>query len=313
MSRQMHMQQRLTAAPTTVFEALTEERALVTWFAEHASVSLSDGRYDFWGRFTPEVPDRENGHHAIDLLVPNRRLRYRWRLRGAETTVDFRLREQDGETVLGVWHNDVPGVPRGQPGCYSMDDVWFFWLENIKRHVDGRPVVRCDFSGMSSSTVHHTLEIDGSPESVWSALIDPDQLNRWIASQASVDPRVGGRWDMGWPGEGAFRILELVPEKKLALEWEIDGTPTVVTWTLEGSGGKVRLTLSQSGFANGYRCDGEQAGWLNFMIFLGSLVEYGADWLPPIKELSTGVALLYASKIWQQQQDLISESDDEWD
>jgi uncharacterized protein YndB with AHSA1/START domain len=308
----MHMQQRVAAPSSAVFHALTDEGALTTWFAEHASISRAEHRYDFWGRFTPEAPDRNGGRHEIELWEPDRRLRFQWLLRGAMTTVDVRLTERDGDTIVGVWHHDIPSVPRGEPGCYSMDDVWFLWLENLRRYVEHRPVVRCDFTLMSASAVEHVVNIEGSPADVWTSLLDPTQLNRWIASHAAVDPMVGGEWNMGWGDEGAFRILELEPQRKLALEWEIDGTPTVVTWTLDDVGGKVRLTLSHSGFADGYRCDGEQAGWLNFLIFLGSLVEYGKDWLPPIKELATGVALLYASKIWQQQEELLSDADDEW-
>src|SRR5262245_11821310 len=41
------------AAPKTVYEALTDPAALRVWLAEHAEVALP-GKYEFWGRFTPD-------------------------------------------------------------------------------------------------------------------------------------------------------------------------------------------------------------------------------------------------------------------
>jgi len=36
-----------------VYEALTDPAALRVWLAEHADVDLP-GKYEFWGRFTPD-------------------------------------------------------------------------------------------------------------------------------------------------------------------------------------------------------------------------------------------------------------------
>ncbi len=94
MSKVFHLQQTLSASASAVFHALTDSAAVATWFAEHASVSLGDNRYDFWGRFTPEVPSEAEGRHDIQLVEPNRRLRYTWPLRGVDTTVDLRLTER---------------------------------------------------------------------------------------------------------------------------------------------------------------------------------------------------------------------------
>ena len=52
-------------------------------------------------------------------------------------------------------------------------------------------------------------------------------------------------------------------------------TETVVTWTLEELDGKTRLTLVHSGFAPDQPTGGLDAGWLNFMSWIKSLVEYG--------------------------------------
>lgn len=311
MSTVLHMQQTLPGTPASVFRALIDRAALETWFAERAFVSVPAGRYDFWGRFTPETPTEKEGRHVIQAVEPNRRLRYTWRLRGADTTVDLRLAAREGQTVIGLWHYDILPVPRGKPGWYAMDDVWALWLESLRRYLDGRPLVRCDFSAIRSGDVVQTVEIDAPPAAVWDALVNPTQLNRWIASNATAKPRVGGVW-MDWAGEGALEILAITPEKTLSLAWEIDGMPTVVTWTIETSGGKTRLTLSHSGFAPEYASDGELLGWLSYLSWLQSLVEYGIDWLPPLKEVARDAALYYAATIWARQEELLDEQDESW-
>ena len=156
MSKPIHLQLTLHASPSAVFRALTDEKALTTWFAEHAAISLEEKRYDFWGRFTPETPTREQGRHAIDLVEQNRRLRFTWPLRGEDTTVDIRLTERNGKTVLGVWHHNVRGIPSPEAGCYSVDDLWFLWLENLRRYIGGRPVARASCTQSSYSGAMRT-------------------------------------------------------------------------------------------------------------------------------------------------------------
>ncbi len=312
MSKVLHIQQTVAAPASSVFRALTDSTALTTWFAEHAAVSLDDNRYDFWGRFTPEAPQRAQGGHDIELVESNRRLRYTWHLRGADTTVELRLAERDGTTIVGLWHYGIPHIAHGEPDCYAMDDLWTLWLENLRRYVEGRPATRCDFSASMTGNLTQTVEIDGPAASVWDALVNPKQLNRWIACNATVEPAVGGLW-MDWGKEGALEVLEITPGKKLSLGWQIDGSPTVVTWTIEESGGKTRLTLAHSGFAPDRRSDGEWGGWLNYLTLIKSLVEYGADWLPPVKELTRDIALYYAAVTWAQQEKLLGEADEQWE
>lgn len=305
MKKALHLQQTVPAAPRRVFRALSESAELEKWFAERADVSLAEGRYDFWGRFTPESPSRDGGRHRIEESAPDAHLRFRWPLRGADTMVDIRLIERGADTVIDVRHR---GIPRSEePGMagYAIEDVWFLALENLKRHLARRDVVRCDFSGDYVGEIRHTIEVDGPPDAVWRALIEPSQLNRWIASNATVEPRVGGAWDLGWGSEGSLRILSLDPLRELSLGWEVDGTQTVVTWTLEGSGGATRVTIVHSGFGPDERVGGLGVGWLHYLLWVKSLVEFGPDWMPAIKEVSKNLALFYAASIWAAQDDLL--------
>ena len=94
------------------------------------------------------------------------------------------------------------------------------------------------------------VEIDAPRERVFAALTEPSQVDRWIAKGASIELEVGGKLDYGWEGEGPVKILELVPNAKLTHDWKHGNDPeTIVTWTLEDSGGATRLQLVHSGFA----------------------------------------------------------------
>jgi len=125
-----------------------------------------------------------------------------------------------------------------------------------------------------------------SPEVVYRALTEPDQLSRWMmADNATVEPAVGGRYDLGWP-EGWGRplaIVDLEPDKRLTYSWAdpaIEGT--VVTWELEGSHGATRITLVHSGFgAEAASQGGYYGGWADFLVRLKWMVEKGAAWVGP--------------------------------
>ena len=67
------------APPKVVYEALTDPAALRVWLAEHAEVDLP-GKYEFWGRYTPDgdaaAPARAargRAHHPVRLDRGRRR------------------------------------------------------------------------------------------------------------------------------------------------------------------------------------------------------------------------------------------------
>ncbi len=303
MGNTLHIQLGIAAAKSAIFRALTASNELTSWFAEHADVSIPDRRYDFWGRFTPGTPGREEGRHPLLDVEPDSRLRYGWHVRGTDTVVEFSLEEHAGGTLVIMRQENVQTVEG--VGEVTLEDFWFLSLENLRRHLDGgREKVRCDFSTLpKTGDIRHQVMVDGPPEKVFDALIKPEQLERWIASKATVEPHAGGRYEFGWgEGIGAAKILEIMPNEKLAYSWQEDaGAEMVVTWTLEGSGGKTRLTLVHSGFAPDKETGGIQEGWLNFMSWVKSLVEYGPGWQTPVKLLEEGWASYYAATIGERQ------------
>jgi uncharacterized protein YndB with AHSA1/START domain len=297
MADSIRIQVQIAATPEVVYKALVDAEALKAWFAEYAEVTQT--HYNFWGRFTLDAPNEQQGQHAIIGQEPNKRLSYRWHVMEHDTTVTMDLVARDGQTILMVTHT------ADDKWKEHLDDFWFLSLENLRRYVEGkRCEMRVDFTESKFGDVRASIEIDGSAADVFATLIKPEQLNRWIASNASVEAKEGGKYDFGW-GAGPMKIVGLEENKRLSIIWEEHGD-TTLTYTLEESGGKTRLTLVHSGFAPDYETDGLKWGWRNFLNWIRSIVEEGIKWQPPIKELSTEQIPFFAEAMARQQHTLIN-------
>jgi uncharacterized protein YndB with AHSA1/START domain len=159
-------------------------------------------------------------------------------------------------------------------------------LANLASYCEGRSVgPMCDFTASRANEARATVEINAPPDQVFASLIEPAELNRWIATNAEVEPQVGGRYSFGWD-HGPVKILELDPGRALAYSWrhswdDGDGPDsTVVRWELDGSQGRTFLTIVHSGFGADRRSDGYQLGWLEFLASLKRMLEVGAGWQP---------------------------------
>jgi uncharacterized protein YndB with AHSA1/START domain len=292
MSENYQMQIALKAAPDAILRAWTDE--LAAWFAEYADVSIPEKRFHFWGRFTPENPDREAGRHPLLAYEPGKSFSFGWHLDHKDRTFEISLHPKDGHQILVMRQEE-----------HTAEDFWFLSLENLRRHLDGKLPVRCDYAQPMLGDIHQSVEIDAPRSAVYEALIRPEQLERWIASKGAVEPVVGGTYDIGW-NYGVLKILELVPDEKLAVEWTEGETTTVLSWTLEESDGRTRLTLVHSGFAPD-KPSGLNTGWINYMSWIKSIVEYGPDWQPAISRINPAMAAIYPAVITRGQADLIPE------
>ena len=114
-----------------------------------------------------------------------------------------------------------------------------------------------------------TLEIAAPVESVWKAITDPKELERWFPLQARVTPGVGGEVFMSWgpPWEGGSRIEAWDENRRLRTRGFLEhGDASMVEYTLEAKGGKTLLRLVHSGFAKGGDWEdelfgGTERGW----------------------------------------------------
>ncbi len=277
MNTVIDLQMDIAASPEEVFLALTDSEILKTWFAEHALVNPGENQYAFWGKFTPEAPDKQGGTHTLLSYDPCRQIKYDWHVKGTDTTVEIALSPHQTGTLVSLLHDNVP---EWQPGEYTIWDFWRVSLENLRCWVERKTIGGlCDFSTAMRGEVQLSIEIDAAPEEVFSAISDPEQLDRYISRGAKVDLKVGGDYSFGWDGGGPMKVLDVEPSKKLSYSWRYEGEPdTVVTWELEGSESRTRLTLVHSGFAPDTDDAGYRIGWTAYLNAIKSMSERGPNW-----------------------------------
>lgn len=104
---------------------------------------------------------------------------------------------------------------------------------------------------MSHLTQEFSFTLPASPERVFAALIEPQQLRRWFAEQVDVELRVGGayrfwgRHTYGAPQlhEASQTIRAFESGKSLSYGWHLAGEDSVVTLTLEPAEQEGSTTL----------------------------------------------------------------------
>jgi uncharacterized protein YndB with AHSA1/START domain len=271
-----------------VFSALTTPAELIQWFAEHVDVEpRAGGRFRFWGRHSYGTPSSGDATQHCTHFESNRALAFTWCFDGQPTEVHIQLDEADDPVGTRVRLNHQFSRELTQTrGHELVDDLWRLTIGNLDAHLrGGTGVVRVDFTDPQPQ-VRLSIEIDASRERVFSALMDPSQLNAWIASAAAVERHVGGRYSYGWKYKqgarevegGPTQILELVPNERLVTDWpDWRGDPTApstrVTWLLESlSPERTKVTLIHSGFARAADIGDYPFGWEDFLHRLKSLL-----------------------------------------
>ncbi len=279
MNDPLKLRYRTSAPLATVRHALTDAAALRVWLAEHAEVDLPD-TFSFWGRYTPEGAEP----NQRPLYADDRTFRFAWQLSGVDTTVEFGLAEESGETVISLTQSDVPdwsdvvsGVttPRGFLGTF-----WSLAVANLIDHVEGRETTpKCDYT--ATTDLRAQVTIDATPIEIYESLMDPERFRRWFGSVMSVEPHVGGRWGMGddfSDPHSIARIIDLESGRRVVLQWP----GMVSTWELEGSAGGTRLTFVNSGFDEENPPFADWTGWLSGLASLRrfhELPEFRPSWI----------------------------------
>ena len=143
------------------------------------------------------------------------------------------------------------------------------------------------------SRSHETIiDLKATPEEVFRALTDPEQIVKWFVPGARVEPRVGGEYVKVWgPGmESTSTISAWEPGKHFGTQSERSKTyghkgpvdtgvvQMCVDYHIESLGGGItRLRLVQSGFGPEAAWDDEftdtKSGWADFLKKLKELVE----------------------------------------
>ena len=280
----LHLQANINAPAAKVYEALTTSSTLHTWLAEHAEVSLTDGRFEFWG---PTTPQGFNPNQRLLEALPNHLLRFEWTLDSKPTTVEFTIAENQETCLVSLKQDGLPTLeelmsPKGRrDGLHSMHTFWGLALANLAEFVEDRPLTpKVDFRPERDADIRIHVEISAAPSAVFDTLTDPGKIKDWFGWEVDIDPRVGGATTFGSEG----RIVEFVPNQVFAY---IDEFGATTRWQLKGSDKTTKLVLIQRGYTDDEWDSAAQheAGWLGSLAELKRMHELGDVWTPLTTEL----------------------------
>ena len=125
--------------------------------------------------------------------------------------------------------------------------------------------------------IERSIELHQSPERVWRALTEPEEIARWFSPAATIDLRPGGHAAFTWADDaddcgGTYeaRVEWVEPHHRFAFRWAtLPNTPfeaaatTLVEWELMARpDGGTTLLVRESGFANEADRSANDGGWL---------------------------------------------------
>ena len=139
-----------------------------------------------------------------------------------------------------------------------------------------------------NSFIKHTVVIKSTPEVVFTALTEANELTRWFPTRAESDPRAGGKYKLFWDfsdasqnGSQEGEYIDFVPNKKVSYTWAADAIPTLVTFTLSEANGETTVDLehstSQDGADEKKLHDDHANQWGFFLMNLKGYLEAGVD------------------------------------
>jgi uncharacterized protein YndB with AHSA1/START domain len=197
------------------------------------------------------------------LHVDERTIRFAWTVDGVETTTEILLDEDEDGTLVTLSQTDLPSfedVIADKAGARgALQTFWSLAIANLADYLSGRETTpKCDFT---STDMRAEVMIDATPEAVFDSMTQSDQFCKWFGANVDIEAYVGGRFAMGGfeLDPGGARFVEFEPGRKATLRFA-DGITS--SWELEGSDGKTRLTLVQSGFDPTNPPYPGWAGWL---------------------------------------------------
>jgi uncharacterized protein YndB with AHSA1/START domain len=139
----------------------------------------------------------------------------------------------------------------------------------------------------AESSFAYVTFIRTTPEKLWSALTDPEQMQSyWFGMHFKTDWKKGSGWQMLFPDgrvADSGQILELDPPKRIQLRWCNEFRPelkaegfALCTIELEPYGSSVRLAISHTiERAESKFIQAVSGGWPKVLSNLKSLLETG--------------------------------------
>ena len=136
-------------------------------------------------------------------------------------------------------------------------------------------------------SVDITIETKATPEQVWRAITEPEDVSSWFSPIVKVEPGAGGSMTFGWDEEMQFSspINVWEPNRRLQTgdDREKNGEtyPIRIDYFIETDKGTTRLRLVHSGFGDTADWDNEIAGyedgWGMFMAIIAHRLRHANE------------------------------------
>jgi uncharacterized protein YndB with AHSA1/START domain len=120
------------------------------------------------------------------------------------------------------------------------------------------------------------VALDATPEAVWKALTEAEELKRWFALESRVTPGAGGSIMVSWSEGGDWETPIEIWEPNRRLRLADVATKAAVDYFIETRDGQTVLRLVHSGFSGDSwqdEIDSLDAGWTAFFANLKLYLE----------------------------------------
>jgi uncharacterized protein YndB with AHSA1/START domain len=260
-----------------VWQALTEPEHLERWLLPGAPGSRlkrdEDGKLSIlmgeMGLDLALLEALDPPRHGSFLTLPDRLL-----------ALAYALEDENGGTRVTLALTGLETLPEdaAQERVAPAGAACRMALENLKAYAEGtgqphpQPFVAALFGyrreARQALAVERSIWIAASPQRVWSAITEPDQIEKWFSPGTqwrSTGSEVGGRLFVLNPETNAemfTQVIELVdPPRRLVTRSmpPPPETPHVTTWSLKEENAGTRLTITFSGF----ELESEAVRWAN--------------------------------------------------
>ena len=269
---------RIRAPRETVFPYLLTPHHLARWFCNFAQVEPTvGGRFRFGGDYSIVAHPQEGGAWETTIRVGEvlHRFAFTWPFWDEPTEVEFAVEDREGGSLLRASH---VGLPREGSTCGSFLDAWRLCLGNLKAIAEGREdSLRPDSYPVRDPEMRFDLLVNAPVARTFDALTRPDELDRWAANGAMVEPTTGGRYSLGWDGEDGC-LLRWDAPRAFEIEWTVAGASIVASTWVEEKGptrSSVHLRLREWPVTDDRFAKGQRCLWSSRLVDLKNYLEAG--------------------------------------
>ncbi|MBI3847090.1 MAG: SRPBCC domain-containing protein [Planctomycetes bacterium] len=162
-----------------------------------------------------------------------------------------------------------------------------------KPEVENRVAV-APAASITPTEVRRSVVVKAAVESLFGALTDASQLQRWLCEAAKLEPKANGKVSLTFGANSTLegKITEFAPGERVTMSLTPSGSKSAklaltVDLRVRGEGAGARVTLTETGLADADAVKAADRGWAHRLERLRSLFEDGAEALRGTEEVAT--------------------------